>query len=295
MAQRRPIAWLPVVGALLGGAALTGVVAWRLNLEAIEGQIKDKHAALKRLALSGKIPPNEEVMQYLTARQRALEHRYQDWVSMVAAPPLSEAASADPQLYFQEQFHEVQRTLERLAAARKMTVPEQLGFPKELPPKDTVPRLLIQLSLMREAASLIFDQGVAVLASLKIEDPEAVADAEREGTFLTRLPVRVRLGATLPQLMKVLSAIQRTAPLIDVRNLRLATSDVPNTLDVELVLARYQVAAVNFDTLGEPGGASSAAGMPAQATRPKTPAARIGSTSSRATSNATGDRTGATP
>ncbi len=293
MVQRRSVAWLPVVGALVGGAALAGVIAWRLNLEMVEGQIKDKHAALKRLALSGKIPPNEEVMKYLTARQSALEHRYQDWVTMVAASPLTEAASADPQLYFQEQFHEVQRTLERLAAARKMTVPEQLGFPKELPPKDTVPRLLVQLSLMQEAASLMFDQGVAALVSLKIEDPEAVADVEHEGTFLTRLPVQVRLSATLPQLMKVLSALQRTNPVIDVRSVKLAASDVPDTLDAELVLARYQVMAATLETLGEPVGlGSSATTTPAPIKRSKAPGMRSAATSPRAPGGSSADRPG---
>jgi len=294
MAQRRPVPWAPVVGALLVGAALAGVIAWRLNLEMIEGQIKDKQAALKRLALSGKIPPNEEVMTYLTARQSALEHRYQEWVTMVAAPPLTEAASADPQLYFQEQFHEVQRTLERLAAARKMTVPEQLGFPKELPPKDTVPRLLIQLSLMQEAASLIFDQGVAALASLKIEDPEAVADAEHEGTFLTRLPVQVRFSATLPQLMKVFSAMQRTSPVIDVRGLQVAASDVPDTLDVRLVLARYHVTATALEALGESAGPGPVMASPlTPSKRSKSPVTRSGSTSPRAASSSPTNQIGA--
>lgn len=241
MAARRAIPWASVIGAMAVGATITAVAAWRLNVQAIDGQIKEKQSALKRLALSGRIPPNEDVMQYLTDRQAALERRDRTWVAMVASPPPPAAALADPQLYFQEQFHEVQRTLERLAAARTLPVPESLGFPKELPPKDTVPRLLVQLSLLQDTATLIFDQEVAALQSLKIEDPETVPDPERKGTALMRLPVRVRCSASLPQLMKMLAALQRTTPLIDVRAMTMASGSRPETLDVEIVVARYLI------------------------------------------------------
>jgi hypothetical protein len=126
-AQRRAVPTGPFIGAMVAGAAVAGGVFWRLNLTAMDGQITTKTSALKKLVLSGRIPPNEEVMEYLTSRQDSLERRYQHWVERVASPQLAEAASADPQLYFQEQFHEVQRTLERLATARSMAAPEQLG------------------------------------------------------------------------------------------------------------------------------------------------------------------------
>ena len=154
--QRRVVPMGPLIGAMVVGAAVTGGIVWRLNLTAIDVQISAKASALKKMVLSGKIPPNEEVMEYLTSRQQSLEQRYLRWLEQVATAPLAEAATADPQLYFQEQFHEVQRTLERLATARAMTVPEQLGFPKELPPSDTVPRVLIQLSLLHKVAAPLF-------------------------------------------------------------------------------------------------------------------------------------------
>jgi hypothetical protein len=243
-APPRSIAWGPVVGALVAGAAMTGVVAWRFNLQGLESQIAAKQAALKKLVLSGGIPPNQGVMDYLTSRRAALEDRYQQWVQRVAAPPLAEAAKADPQLYFQQQFHEVQRTLERLATARGMPVPEQLGFPKELPPSDTVPRLLVQLALIQEAASVILEESVTALASLKVADPESVPVEQGGGTFLVRLPVRIRLTATLTQLMNILGAMERAAPLIEVRAIGVQQSGADSgALEVELVLARYLVMA----------------------------------------------------
>ena len=165
MAQvpRRPVAWGPLIGALVVGAAGASFMAWKFNLQFIDGQINDKQTALKKLAVIGRIPPNQEVMDYLTARQTALENRYQHWIAVVAALPVAEAASADPQLAFQERFHAVQRTLERLATARSMPVPEELGFPKELPPTETVPRLLTQLELIEESAGLILEQRVTAL------------------------------------------------------------------------------------------------------------------------------------
>ena len=116
----------------------------------------------------------------------------------------------------------MQRTLERLATARGIAVPEQLGFPKELPPSDTVPRLLLQLSIMREVAELMLQQGVTVLSSLKVEDPEAVTEEEGKSPFLVRLPVRVRFTSSLPHLLNILAVIHRVTPLIDVRLLKIA-------------------------------------------------------------------------
>jgi hypothetical protein len=251
MAQPRAVPMGPLVAAMVVGAAVAGGIFWRLNLSAIDSQITAKTGALKKLVLSGKIPPNDEVMEYLTSRQDSLKRRYQEWLQRVASPPVAEAAGADPQLYFQEQFHEVQRTLERLATARAMAAPEQLGFPKELPPSDTVPRLLIQLSLIKEAAALIFEQGVAAVTSFKIEDPQPVVRPEGAEPFLIRLPVRVRVNASLPQLMKVLGVIQRAAPLIDVLAVRIAPAEASvgaagaatDSLEVELLLSRYLVTA----------------------------------------------------
>ncbi|HLD78292.1 MAG TPA: GspMb/PilO family protein, partial [archaeon] len=188
---------------------------------------------------SGGIPPNQEAMDYLTSRDASLQRRYQHWLKRVAAMPPTEAATADPQLYFQEQLHEVQRTLERLAAARTMSVPAQLGFPKELPPPETVPRLLVQLSLIRDVAELVFAQGVTALASCKIEDPEPVAEQDGQELFLMRLPVRVRLTGSLAQLIKILGAIERVSPLIDLRAVQVVSADAPEQLEVDLVLARY--------------------------------------------------------
>ena len=310
MAQPRSVPMGALVGAMVVGASVAAGIFWRLNLTAINSQITTKTSALKKLVLSGRIPPNEEVMEYLTSRQDSLERRYQRWLQRVASVQVAEAASADPQLYFQEQFHEVQRTLERLATARSMAVPEQLGFPKELPPSDTVPRLLIQLSLIKEAAALIFEQGVAGLSSFKIEDPQTVPEPEGEEPFLVRLPVRVRLSASLPQLMKVLGAIQRATPLIDILATRIAPAtvqaaapDVPPNgmaqataqapasrlpsagaehMEVELLLTRYLVTA---QTLALPGDEEEAVAPESRAAKGKSAAssaAKVG-TSKRST------------
>lgn len=240
---RRSTGWEALLAAMMAGAAAAGVLAWRVNLQAIDREVKQKRSDIKKLVLSGGIPPNQEVVDYLNARQASLEQRYTHWIEQVTVPPIAEAAAADPQLFFQEQVHEVQRTVERLATARKLAVPEQLGFPKELPPSDTVPRLLVQLSMIEESTGIILQQGVAALTSLKVEDPEPVPEEDGGGPFLTRLPLRVRLTCSLPQLMKTLGALERATPLLDVRTVRVANGASPETLDVELLLARYLLAA----------------------------------------------------
>ncbi len=251
---RRPIAWWPLLSAFGVGAALIGVIVWQSNLQAIERQIRDTRAGLKKLALSGGVPPTQEVVDYLTGRQSAIEERYRHWLTAVAAPPLTQAASANPQLEFQEQLRDVQRTLERLATARGLPVPEQLGFPKELPPPETVPRLLGQLALIREAATLFFEQGVSALASLKVEDPESVYESDGTTTLLVRVPVRVHVTASLAHLMKVLSALEHAKPLIDLRGLRVLGGERPEALEVELVLCRYLVTPVALEPSAEPPG-----------------------------------------
>jgi len=237
------MAWVPVISGMTVGAALIGVVAWRLNLESLEHQTKDKRAALKKLVLSGGIPPNQEVMDHLTRRQAALGQRYEHWLKAVVTAPIAEAAQADPQLYFQERFHEVQRTLERLALAHTIPAPAQLGFPKDLPPSDTVPRLLGQLALIEDLAPLIVEQEVASFPSLRVEDPEPVLAQEEGGAFLLRLPVRVRLTASLASLMKILAGLERSQPLIDMRAVRITSVPESSHLDIELQAARYLVPA----------------------------------------------------
>ena len=238
-ADPQPIAWGPLLMAVIAGAAFAGWLAWRMTLQGIDHRMAAKRSAIRKLALSGGIPPNQEVADYLSSRQAAIEARYQYWLAAVAAPPLAEAAQADPQLYFQERLHDVQRTFERTATARGVSAPEQLGFPKELPPSDTVPRLLIQLDLIKETAELIYEHQVSALSSLRVEDPETVSGDEDAAPFLVRLPVRVRFQASLQDLMKILSAIERKRPLIDVRGLHVASASDDSGLDVELTLARY--------------------------------------------------------
>ena len=241
MVPQAPLAWKPLAAAAAVSVALTGVIGWRLNLQSIEAQIAEKRTSLKRLVLSGSIPPNQEVMNYFSARQASLAQRYREWLTWVAAPPLADAAKADPQLYFQEQLHEVQRTIERLATARSVAVPEQLGFPKDLPPSDTVPRLLVQLALVQEAGTLAFEHGVADLTCFKVEDPQPVDEGAEGGAFLTRVPVRVRLKNSLPRLMQLLGALHAAKPLIDLRLLRVQSPPGAELLDVEVVLSRYLV------------------------------------------------------
>lgn len=244
----RPVPWGPVLAASAATAVAAGILVWQWDLRQLEARITQKRAALKKLSVSGGIPPNQQVADYLAGRQAAVEQRYAQWQQLLAAPPLPEAAKADPQLHFQEQYHQVQRALEQLAAARKLSPPELLGFPKELPPSDTVPRLLVQLGLIQELAELTFGQEVVSLASFKVEDPDTVAEEQTSQPFLVRLPVRVRFTATLPQAMKALAAIHRSAPLIDVRLLRMTPSTAADPaaaewLDVDLVAARYLILA----------------------------------------------------
>ena len=241
----------PMIGAVLAGAALTGIVVWRVNIQSLDRELKAKRSTVKKLVISGDIPPNQEVMDYLAARQKALDEGYRRWLEAIAAPPLAEAAQADPQLYFQQHVHDVQRALERLATAQDIPVPTQLGLPKELPPSETVPRLLAQLQLIQQAAELIFEQGVTALASLKVEDPETMSAEEGSATFLIQLPVRIRFTGSLDQVMKVLGAVERMRPFVDVRSLRLVSATDPSQLDAEMVVARYLVMAATPNAAAE--------------------------------------------
>ena len=244
MSPARKTPWSALLGATLIGALVAGFLFWQVELGRIGGQIQQKRSTLKKLVVSGRIPPNQDVMEYLTSRAISLEERYTHWEALAVVPLPTSAASSDPQLYFQERFHEVQRTLERLAAARALPTPEQLGFPKELPPSDTVPRLLVQLALIEDTAKLVLAQGVSSVASVKVGDPQTVLERESETPFLLRLPVRIRLSASLPVVVKVLGALQHAKPIIELQGIRISTGSVADELEVELVVSRYLLLAV---------------------------------------------------
>jgi len=125
-----------------------------------------------------------------------------------------------------------------------MKSPEQLGLPKELPPVDVVPRLLLQLELIKDASELVIAQGITKLSAVKVEDPQTLAGSREP--FLMRLPVRLRLSCSLETLTKVLGVLDRAKPMIDLQAMRLrlpapsATGQAEGQgLEVELVVARY--------------------------------------------------------
>ncbi|MBI4341349.1 MAG: hypothetical protein HY598_03610 [Candidatus Omnitrophica bacterium] len=237
MTAPRRLPLVPVAAAILLTAAALGAGAWRVSVRQLDERVEQRRSGLKRLLVS-KIPPNEEAAAYLSRRQQLLERAYRQWQDRVIVAVSDEAVGMDPQLSVQERFHEVQRQLTRLAAARKIAVPQVVGFPKELPPSESAPRLLVQLALIEEAASLMLGQGVVVLSSLKIEDPEVLPPPEEgAGSFLVRQPVRVHFSASLPQAVGVLEALSHAAPLIDVRSAKIVSAT--DHLEVELLLARY--------------------------------------------------------
>lgn len=226
-----------------------GFAAWRFRMVALEQDIEHKRTALKSLHVIGKIPPTHEVMRYLTNRTTALEAQYHSGLKLATQTSGAVEGHADIQLYFQQRVHEVQRTLERLTSARGMTMPTQLGFPKELPPTDAVPRLLLQLGLIEDASELAVAQGITQLMSVKVEDPQAVAPIgeNNKDVFLTRLPVRLRLSCSLDTLTKVLGVLNRAKPMMDLQVLRLKALPDGQALEVELVLTRYLVAAPELE------------------------------------------------
>ncbi len=237
-APRSATAWAPAIQALIAGAACLGGAAWWFSLKALDGQIEAQRAATRKLTVAGARP--DEALRRTLARDGPVEQGYRYWLKRaVTIPPSSVTESSDPQVYVQEQLHEVRRTLERLSTARGLPPPEQLGFPKELPPTKTVPRLLAQLQLVAESASLMLDQGVTAMASVKLEDPEAVPGRSGEEPFLLRLPVRVNVTSSLSGLMKILAALERARPLIEIQAIRLVPGTATETLQAELRLCRY--------------------------------------------------------
>jgi hypothetical protein len=97
------------------------------------------------------------------------------------------------------------------------------------------------LALLREAAILVFEQGVELVPSLKIEDPEPANSSDGLGSLLARLPVRVRLRCSMTQLMRLLVAIEHASPVIEPEAIRLTASDQAERLEVELLLTRVVI------------------------------------------------------
>ena len=284
MAPRRAVSVGPILGLLVMGGAIAAGSTWVASMQQLERTVARKRAALKPLQLPGRIPPNQEVHDYLVKRTAALEARYRALLERVGSGAASTESRTNPQLFFQERVHDMQRTLERLATARSADPPEQLGLPKELPPPDVVPRLLVQLDLIQQGSELIMSQGNAHLLSVKLEDPELMPPpADEQPAFLMRLPVRFRFECSLPAVTKILGIVERAKPFIDVEGLSLRRPEADGTdtaagdkgadkgksdpaksetgkadtgksiLEAELVLARYLVTAPELPSAGEEG------------------------------------------
>lgn len=229
----------PIASAVVMTAAFLGLAAWRVHLHLLDEQIGLRRAALKRLTVTQGIAPTDDVVSYLKQRDEALRNAFREWLARVVIGEEAKASTADLQLFFQERVHETQRSMERLAAGRSVPAPEMIGLPKELPPTETVPRLLAQLALAQSAATLVLEQGAIAIATIKLEDPEPVNSAEGRAVLLTRVALRLRMSSTLPQLMRLMEALGRARPLIDVRSLRIISGTEADRLETELLLARY--------------------------------------------------------
>jgi hypothetical protein len=215
-----------MVGVLVALATAGGGAAWAMRMRALDEQIATTTKGLKTLHLGGKLPPNQDVMDYLTARGAALDTGYRDALSLLTTPPVSLKGHADPQLYFQQRVHEVQSQLVRLSSARGLTPPTLLGLPKELPPSDVAPRFLLQLALIEQLAETVLPiADVDTVASFKVEDPGMVPAGDEE-PFITRLPVRLRGSASLKGVSTMLAAIDRMRPVVDVSALRVSVPKV---------------------------------------------------------------------
>jgi hypothetical protein len=200
-----------------------GAAAWAMRMGSLAEQIQAKRKALKTMHLAGRVPPNQQVMDYLASRGSALEGRYREALALMTVSPAGLEGRSDPQLYFQQRVHEVQNALARLASARDLAAPLVLGLPKDLPPPDVAPRFLIQLAMVQEVAEVIIPiPQISELASFKVEDPQPVAAAEERDAFLTRLPIRVRGRATLKGVATLLAMLDRIKPVVDVVSLRLS-------------------------------------------------------------------------
>ena len=288
MAQRRNISWGSGLLVLVVGGIAAGGAMWMTSIQQLERTITRKRSTLKPLQLPGRTPPNREVHEYLVARTQALDTAYHAALRRLVSEAAADDGRTNPQLFFQERLHEVQRALERLATARTIDPPEALGLPKELPPVDVVPRLLVQLNLIQDASELIISQGNARLLSVKLEDPEALPPpSEEQGAFLMRLPVRFRFRCSLTALTKILGMVERATPFMDVQGLstrlpsaseesaadkpsdkspdkpgkgppkkdetppRGAAPQTAQTLEVDLILARYLATAPDVPSVGE--------------------------------------------
>ena len=249
--------WLAMWNGALLVSAVIAFVFWHATMQELNRQIARKRSGLKSLYIVGRLPPNREVTEYLAGRTAVLKALYDETVSVAgqSSDTLARegASAADPQLFFQERVHEVQRLLERLAAGRDSPVPAQLGFPKELPPPDAVPRFLTQLSLIESVGQRVMElPGVLQVTSFKVEDPQSLPTADQdEASFITLFPVRVKLTCSLDALAKVIGLLDEERPLIQVRSVRITAPDPEAALDVELVLARAGIDAALPDAAAD--------------------------------------------
>ncbi len=255
-AARQPASWSWAMVTAAVAGAVAGVVAWQLRLHAIDDMITHKRSAMKQLQLKG-VPPDPEVVDYLTNRETQLESQYREQLAALAPSLPTGESQANSQLYFQERVHDIQQTLDHLATAQGLELPTVLGLPKELPPVDAVPRFLTQLGIIEDTAKLLAAvNGISQVRSFKVDDPQPVPAVEGAESFLVALPVRIRLTCSLQAVSRLLGVLDRATPAMDLAGVRIVTPPTPPSsdapagpasepvgLDVELVVARYQVTA----------------------------------------------------
>jgi hypothetical protein len=235
-------AWPIVFVFILSGIGLAGFIFWKFSLQALDEEITQKRSSIKLLKVGGGLPPNQEVLDYLSKRTLALESDYKSLVGLLDSS-VNDSIGASPQLYFQQRLHDVSRLLEKMASARGIGVPQAIGFPKELPPPESVSRLLVQLALIEDVAKIVMADTASVLSSVKIEDPRPVPKTDEEKNFLIRVPVRIRLSCSVKSLAGMLGSVEGMKPITSLDGVRVRHLAEPlqEMVEVELELSRFLI------------------------------------------------------
>ncbi len=200
-----------VIGIIVAGYYVNKKM--RVDIKAIEEEIKTKHAQVTKYEKEESEAPSPRLIEALKMEKVQMERKFDFLMNNFStATPIVPEFTMYPSVEFKEFLYFSQDRLYKRADKRKVQLPASLGFPTSgLSPQEQIPTLTLQFEVVKDLIGLVIDSGVTTVESITPGVPQQVA-------FYQVLPIQLGVAGTSNEIMRFLKYIENPSSYFLLKN-----------------------------------------------------------------------------